>query len=96
MRVRVSDLVVVEEVGHLARVEDVVDVLEEGLLDDLRVGEEEHELLPLVAHHQQRLLQVIAPLGLAVVLGDLDLEAVELGHRRREARERLVRVRGYG
>ena len=35
MRVRVSDLVVVEEVGHLARVEDVVDVLEEGLLDDL-------------------------------------------------------------
>ena len=49
---RVDDLrrvVVVEQVGHLARVEDVVDVLEEGLLDDLRVGEEEDDLLALLA-----------------------------------------------
>ena len=36
------DLVLGEQVRHLARVEDVVDVLQERLHLDLRVGEEEH------------------------------------------------------
>eukprot|EP00966_Prymnesium_polylepis_P179650 4159641-Prymnesium_polylepis.1 len=90
---RVDDLrlvVVVEEVGHLARVEDVVDVLEEGLLDDLRVGEEEGHQLALLAAPEQDLLAVVAPLRLAVRLGDLDLEALVLGDGRREPRERLA------
>ena len=47
---RVEDLVELvgrKEAGHLARVEDRVDVLEERLGDDLRVGEEEGEVRAL-------------------------------------------------
>ena len=69
-------LIVREEVGHLARVEDVVDVLDEGLLDDLCVGEEEDDrraddaLLVLVAARgEEALFEVLAELDGAVPLG---------------------------
>ena len=43
------------------RVEDVVDVLEHGLEDDLRVAEEEHGRLILDAGVEQDLLEGLAP-----------------------------------
>jgi hypothetical protein len=67
-------LVLGEEVRHLARVEHVVDVLEEGLLLDLRVGEEEHGRLALDARAVVELLEVLVELDQAVVLRDLDRE----------------------
>ncbi|KAG5833570.1 hypothetical protein ANANG_G00277300 [Anguilla anguilla] len=69
-----------KQVGHLPRVQQVADVLQEGLQLDLRVGEEEHAVglaLGGLAHDE---LQVLPPLGGAVALGDLDLEELRLGH----------------
>jgi len=34
-----AHIVVVEQIGHLARIKDIVQVFEKGLLYDLRVGE---------------------------------------------------------
>ncbi len=78
------------DVGHVARVQDVVEVLEEALALDLRVAEEEDGLRVAEAGGEHDLLEVVAPLLHAVVLGELDLEAVVLGHVGREARERLA------
>ena len=39
-----SLLLRLKQVGHLARVEDHADVLHEGLIFDLEVGEQEHNL----------------------------------------------------
>ena len=36
-----------EQVGHVSRVEDHADVLQEGLVLDLLVVEQEHDLLPV-------------------------------------------------
>ena len=55
-------LVVGEEVGHLAAVEDVIDVLDEGLDDNLRVGEEEDDRRVVAARLEVQLLQVLAEL----------------------------------
>ena len=49
------------EVRDVARVEDVVDVLEHGLEDDLRVAEQEHGRLVLDAGVEQDLLEGLAP-----------------------------------
>eukprot|EP00965_Chrysotila_dentata_P189855 6173554-Pleurochrysis_carterae.AAC.1 len=84
------NVVVIEEVGHLARVEDVIEVLEEGLGHDLRVGEEEDDGLALLPRLEQHALQVVSPFNLAVALGDLDLEAFEVRHGGGEAREALT------
>ena len=79
-----------EQIGHLARREDVVDILEEDLVDDLRVDEEEDDVLELVPRQLEHRLQVLAPLERAVVLRDLDLEELVVGDVRREPRERLA------
>lgn len=62
-----------EDVGHVARVQKHVDVLDEGLVLDLAVGEEEHGALGGHAHLQHDLLQVLPPLAAGVALGDLNL-----------------------
>ena len=75
------DLVVREEVGHLARVEDVVEVLEEGLVDELGVVDEEHRRLRRAAPgRDQELLLVLAEGVQAVALGEGDGELGGLGH----------------
>ena len=55
-RLDLLPLVVGEEVGHLARVEDVVDVLDKVLDDDLRVGEEEDDGRAVDARDEVELL----------------------------------------
>ena len=85
-----ADLVLREQVRHLAAREHVVDVLQERLDDDLRLVEEEHGGLVGDAGLPEELFQVLPELRQAVVLGDLDGEALELGDIRGEPRERLA------
>jgi len=56
----------------------------------LGVCEEEDDLLELHARELEQVLQVLAPLYDAVVLGDLDLEELHVRDVRGEARERLA------
>lgn len=79
-----------KEVGHLANVEQVVDVLEKGLVLDLRVGEEEHAVLVGLGRLAQDALQVLVPLVDRVALADLDHKQVVLGQVRGELGERLA------
>jgi hypothetical protein len=62
-----------EHVGHLPRVEDVVDVLNKGLVLDLRIAEEEHSGFTVATCLLQKALEVLAPLRTPVALGDFDL-----------------------
>mmetsp|Transcript_33594 Transcript_33594/g.89014 ORF Transcript_33594/g.89014 Transcript_33594/m.89014 type:complete len:257 (+) Transcript_33594:826-1596(+) len=85
-RPRVADdavgLVGREEVGHLARVEDVVEVLEERLVDDLGVVDEEHRRLCLpAAGRDEELLLILTESIQAVALGEGDGELGRLRHR---------------
>eukprot|EP00976_Prorocentrum_cordatum_P108179 1194789-Prorocentrum_minimum.AAC.2 len=75
---------------HLAGVEQVVDVLDEPLEHDLRVGEEEHHAGPLHARDLVQLLQVLVELVHAVVPAQLQLEALVLAHEACEAGEALL------
>eukprot|EP00964_Phaeocystis_antarctica_P055483 scaffold32640_cov63-Phaeocystis_antarctica.AAC.1 len=83
-------LVAREEVGHLARVEDVRDVLHHALRLHLRVGEAEDRRVARLARQPEQPLQVVLPRGAVVVLAQLDLEHGEVRHVRRERRERLA------
>eukprot|EP00967_Tisochrysis_lutea_P151733 scaffold295678_cov28-Tisochrysis_lutea.AAC.2 len=74
----------------VVRKEDVIDVLNERLDNDLRVGKEEHHRGAVAAGHKEELLQVLAELVQAVTLGELNLETLHFGHVRGEARERLL------
>ncbi len=78
-----------EQVRYIRRVQDHVDVLHERLVLNLRVTEQEHGRLALAARFHEHLLDVLAPLVLAVVLADLDLEQVEVGHERGQLRRAL-------
>ena len=69
-----------EQVRNIGRVEDHVDVLEEGLLLDLRVAEEEDGRFSIAARLHKDLLDVVAPLVLAVRLRELDLDELVIGH----------------
>lgn len=66
-------LVVGEDVGHLPGVEHVVDVLHEGLVDDLGVREEEGHRGAARPRSLEDRLQVLPPLRVPVVLAYLDL-----------------------
>eukprot|EP00965_Chrysotila_dentata_P080969 2672562-Pleurochrysis_carterae.AAC.1 len=77
-----------EERGHLARVQDGVDVLQEGLALDLAVAQQEGHLLAVAAGGCQQLLQVVAPLCQAVGLAHLQSEgdaALDVRGQTREA-----------
>jgi hypothetical protein len=78
------------QVRHLTSVEDVVNVLEHALPHDLRVCEEEHDILALDASHLQHTTQVVAPLVLTILLADLDLVTLELLHVHGKARKGLA------
>jgi hypothetical protein len=66
-----AQLVGREQGRHLARVEDVVDVLQERFVHQLCVGQQEHDPLALHAGHAHHRLDVLAPLRLAVRLAHL-------------------------
>mmetsp|Transcript_48498 Transcript_48498/g.115447 ORF Transcript_48498/g.115447 Transcript_48498/m.115447 type:complete len:286 (-) Transcript_48498:1336-2193(-) len=89
---RHGDLVVVshvEDVWHLPRVEHAVNILEERLQHDLRIGEEEDGRLALLPRAEQHLLHILAPLKLPVPLGDLDRDALHVRREGRDARHGL-------
>ena len=52
-------LVSLEQIGHLAAVQDIVDILEELFDDDLCVGEEEHGVLIFDARLVVQFLQIV-------------------------------------
>eukprot|EP00959_Pyramimonas_sp_CCMP1952_P399378 8368024-Pyramimonas_sp.AAC.1 len=53
-------LVLPEQPRHLARVEQVVDILHKALLHNLRVGEQKHNRLAVHAPRLVQILQVLA------------------------------------
>jgi hypothetical protein len=59
---------------HLARIEQIIDVLHERLVLDLGVGEEEDGGGVGGAGLASDALEVIAPVGLRVALADFDLQ----------------------
>mmetsp|Transcript_60967 Transcript_60967/g.143562 ORF Transcript_60967/g.143562 Transcript_60967/m.143562 type:complete len:275 (-) Transcript_60967:1080-1904(-) len=79
----------VPDVGHLTRIEDIVDVFEERLHNDLRVAEQEHSLDPILARAQQSFLHILTPLRLPVTFRDLDLETAHVGGVGSEPRKAL-------
>ena len=85
-----TELILGEQVRHLARGEDVVDILEERLDDDLRLVEKEHRGLIRDARLLEQGLEVLPELGLPVVLGDFDAEALQVGDVRRQPGEGLA------
>ena len=74
-----TELILGEQVRHLARGEDVVDILEERLNDNLCLVEKEHRGLIRDARLPEQGLEVLPELGLPVVLGDFDAEALQVG-----------------
>lgn len=82
-------LVRCKKIGHLAGVEQVADVLEEGLLFDLRVHEEEDCMQVARCTLLQDVLQVLVPLVYAVLLRYLHLEKLVVGYMRRQLRQGL-------
>ncbi len=63
-----------KEVRHLAGVQDHTDVLKEGLVLDLEIGEQEDNVLAVRAGHLEDALEVGSPRVEAVSLVDLDLK----------------------
>mmetsp|Transcript_13243 Transcript_13243/g.37393 ORF Transcript_13243/g.37393 Transcript_13243/m.37393 type:complete len:219 (+) Transcript_13243:4609-5265(+) len=68
-----SPLVVREHVGHLATVQQVVDVFHKRLVLYLSVAEQKQRRLPLCTCHLGDPLQILAPVIRAVALRDLHL-----------------------
>jgi hypothetical protein len=79
-----------EQVGHFARVQNAIHVLQEGLADDLGVVEHEHRGLVLLASQQHHVFHVVFPLGHAVARVDLDLKQLEVSDGDRERGEALA------
>ena len=78
------------QVRHLPRVEDAVHVLQEGLVEDLRVVEHEHRGLVLFPHHAHDDLHVLPPRIEPVRLADLDLKELEVGDAHGQRRQALA------
>mmetsp|Transcript_10879 Transcript_10879/g.24721 ORF Transcript_10879/g.24721 Transcript_10879/m.24721 type:complete len:282 (+) Transcript_10879:4950-5795(+) len=83
-------LVTSKEVRHLPRVEDVVDVFEEGLAHKLRVVDQEHAGQVGGSRRHEDLLEVLMELIDAVHTRELNLEELVLGRVARKAGERLT------
>ena len=83
-------LVLGEQPGNLAAVEDVVDVLDETLGDDLRIREQKHGGRSLDTRLHVEVLEIVAELGDAVPARELDAEALEPRHETPEPRQRLL------
>lgn len=71
-----ANLVLAKQVGNLSRREDVVNVLYEGLVLDLRFIEKEGGGLVLATAELVQLFEVLSELSDAVVLRDLDGETL--------------------
>lgn len=82
-------LVRCKKIGHLAGIEQVADVLEEGLLLDLRVHEEEDCMQIARCALLQDVLQILVPVVYAVLLRYLHLEKLIVGYMRRQLRQGL-------
>ena len=79
-----------EEVRHLARVQDAVDVLKHRLVHNLRVDEEEGRGSAVDASGLEERLEVLAEGVDVVALLELDADALVLAHVRRQPRARLL------
>ncbi len=76
--------------AHLARVQQVVDVHQEGLVLDLGVAEQEHRRLAQLAGIARDRLEILAPIVVGVSLGQLQ------SHRVRGLRVRFGEPAGAG
>ena len=83
-------ILLIEQRGHLAGVENVVDVLHETLRHDLRVGEEKHRRRALDPCLVVQRLEIVAELVHAVSARELNAETLETRHERGEARQALL------
>ena len=79
-----------EETRHLASHQNLVDVLQEGFLLDLGVGEDERNLLALQTRHLVQSLEILEQVRLVVSLRDLNLERKRSGDVRGEPGQRLL------
>mmetsp|Transcript_19771 Transcript_19771/g.49776 ORF Transcript_19771/g.49776 Transcript_19771/m.49776 type:complete len:293 (+) Transcript_19771:5022-5900(+) len=68
------------QIGHLPRVQDGRNLLQERLVRDLRVRKQEDHVFHLPARGDEQTLNIVVPLVQAVTLGKLDLEQLELGN----------------
>mmetsp|Transcript_13743 Transcript_13743/g.31845 ORF Transcript_13743/g.31845 Transcript_13743/m.31845 type:complete len:1547 (-) Transcript_13743:4516-9156(-) len=84
------EVVLGEQVGHLAGRQHLVNVLEEALLLHLRVGEDKAHVPTLEAGDAVHHAQVVEEVGHVVVLGDGDLEGEVARNVRRQAGQRLL------
>ena len=75
------------KVGHFTSIENVVDVLKERLLEDVRVGHRERDVLAHNTGGEHELLDELMEVFCLVVLLDFNLAELELVHERREADE---------
>jgi len=88
-------LVLGDEAGHLTREQHRVEVLEEVLVLDLRVGKQERHLLTLVAGDLVHHLQILHQRGDTVGFRELDLEGERPADVRRKLGERLLAGPAY-
>ncbi len=65
-----------EHVGHFSAVQEVVDVLNKGLILDLGVAEKEDSVLALTSCPAQDALQILPPFHLTIALGNLHLHMI--------------------
>mmetsp|Transcript_8712 Transcript_8712/g.14814 ORF Transcript_8712/g.14814 Transcript_8712/m.14814 type:complete len:985 (-) Transcript_8712:5078-8032(-) len=85
-----THLLIVEQVGDLASIENAVDILEEGLTDDLGVVDHEHCGLVQHTSFVHHALDVLTPLVHAVTLGDFNREQLKVSNAHRQGGEGLA------
>mmetsp|Transcript_3268 Transcript_3268/g.5386 ORF Transcript_3268/g.5386 Transcript_3268/m.5386 type:complete len:296 (+) Transcript_3268:3168-4055(+) len=85
-----DELVLGKQIGHLASVQDVVDVLQKRLVFKLSVGKQKHRRRRCAPGLFQHAFQVLPPLVRGVGLADFDGEELVVGHERRDANQALA------
>jgi hypothetical protein len=85
-----ANFILAEQVGNLARGENVIDVLNKSLVLDLCLIKQESCGLVLAAAEFVELLQVLPKLSHAIIFRDLDAEALLLRHIRGQSCQALA------
>lgn len=86
----VNLLICREDVGHLTRVQDVVDVLEEALLLDTVVSEDERVDVTFTTDLSEQNFEILTELNLGVNFLNFNLEDFSISHPCSQTRQRLT------